>query len=203
MLTPNAVNKVVAFQMICRANGYLLDYFVFKFFFRFYVTGDKCTFSVRRGGHALVPDMQTPKNWQDKWLWVNQELVGSDRYRVNAFADTIPKLFPHNQSVTDYLKISRFILRSRTLLSSSVLATLSVLTVNSMGSIDSVAYVKHNEVSCVLVRGVVLCDHNIVGISSAQFPFALANIFLTPFTIVRLDTSVYPFACGCATDVNR
>ncbi|CAI9297856.1 unnamed protein product [Lactuca saligna] len=32
MLTPNAVNKVVAFEMICRANGYLPDYFVFKFF---------------------------------------------------------------------------------------------------------------------------------------------------------------------------
>ena len=104
MLTPNAVNKVVASEMICRANGYLPDYFVFKFFFRFCITGDKCTFSVRRGGHALVPDGRTPKNWQDKWLWVNQELVGSSRYRANAFADTIPKLFPHNQGVADYLK---------------------------------------------------------------------------------------------------
>ncbi|CAI9290307.1 unnamed protein product [Lactuca saligna] len=50
MLTPNAVNKVVAFEMICRANGYLMDYIVFKFFFRFCATGDKCTFSIRRGG---------------------------------------------------------------------------------------------------------------------------------------------------------
>ncbi|CAI9290899.1 unnamed protein product [Lactuca saligna] len=56
MLTPNTVNKVVAFEMICRVNGYLPDYFVFKFFFRVCVTGDKCTFSVQRGGHALVPD---------------------------------------------------------------------------------------------------------------------------------------------------
>ncbi|CAI9296339.1 unnamed protein product [Lactuca saligna] len=47
MLTPNAVNKVVAFEMICRANGYLPDYFVFKLFFRFCVTGDKYIFSVR------------------------------------------------------------------------------------------------------------------------------------------------------------
>ncbi|CAI9290865.1 unnamed protein product [Lactuca saligna] len=104
MLTPNAVNKVVAFEMICRANGYVPDYFVFKFFFRFSLTGDKCTFSARLGGHALVPDGRTRKNWQDKWLWVNQELVGSGRYRANAFSDTIPKLFPHNQEVTDYLK---------------------------------------------------------------------------------------------------
>ena len=104
MLTPNAVNKVVAFEMICRANGYVPDYFVFKFFFRFCLTGDKCTFSARRGGHALVPDGRTPKNWQDKWLWVNQELVGSGRYRANTFTDTVPKLFPHNQEVADYLK---------------------------------------------------------------------------------------------------
>ena len=62
MLTPNAVNKVVAFEMICRANAYVPDYFVFKFFFRFCLTGDKCTFSARRRGHALVPDRRTPKN---------------------------------------------------------------------------------------------------------------------------------------------
>lgn len=46
MLTPNAVNKVVAFEMICPANGLLPDYFVFKHFFRFCATGDKYTFSV-------------------------------------------------------------------------------------------------------------------------------------------------------------
>lgn len=61
--------------------------------------------SVGGGGwNALVPDGRTPKNWQDKWLWVNQGLVRSGRYRANAFADTIPKLFPHNQGVADYLK---------------------------------------------------------------------------------------------------
>ncbi|CAI9259936.1 unnamed protein product [Lactuca saligna] len=56
MLTPNAVNKVVVFEIICRANEYLPEYFVIKFFFQFCITGDKCTFLVRRGGHALVPD---------------------------------------------------------------------------------------------------------------------------------------------------
>lgn len=35
---------------------------------------------------------------------MNQGLVGSGRYRENAFADTIPKLFPHNQRVADFLK---------------------------------------------------------------------------------------------------
>lgn len=50
MLTPNTVNKVVAFEMIRYANGVLPDYFVFKYFFSFYCTGDKCTFSIRRWG---------------------------------------------------------------------------------------------------------------------------------------------------------
>ena len=38
MLTPNAVNKVVAFEMICWANGVLPYFFIFKFFFRFSAT---------------------------------------------------------------------------------------------------------------------------------------------------------------------
>lgn len=57
--------------MICRANGVLPEFFVFKFFFRFSVTGYKYTFSARRGGHVLVPDSKTPSSWQDKWLWAN------------------------------------------------------------------------------------------------------------------------------------
>ncbi|CAI9281232.1 unnamed protein product [Lactuca saligna] len=96
--------KVVAFEMICRANGYLLDYFVFKYFFRFCWTGDKFMFSVRRDGHTLVLDDRTPKNWQDRWFWVNHGLVGSGRYCANTFADTTPKLFPHNQGMADFLK---------------------------------------------------------------------------------------------------
>ncbi|CAI9286930.1 unnamed protein product [Lactuca saligna] len=104
MLTPNAVNKVVAFEMIYRANGYLPDYFVFKYFFHFCCSVDKYMFSVRRGGYTLVPDGQMPKNWQDKWFWVNQGLVGNRHYFANTFADTTPKLFPHNQGVAGFLK---------------------------------------------------------------------------------------------------
>ena len=59
MLTPNVVNKVVAFDMICRANGVVPDCFVFKYFFRFYATCDKYTLG---RGHTLVPDGKTPRN---------------------------------------------------------------------------------------------------------------------------------------------
>lgn len=106
MLTPNTVNKVMAFEMICRANGILLDYFVFKYFFRFCCTGDKCTFSVQQGGHTLVPDGRTPNNREDKWSWVNRGLAGNGRYRANSFAETTANLFPHNQGVADLLKKS-------------------------------------------------------------------------------------------------
>lgn len=75
MLMPNAVHKMVAFEIICRANGILLDFFVFKYFFRFGATGDKYTFSTRHGGYNLVPDSKTPKNQQEKWLWINRDLL--------------------------------------------------------------------------------------------------------------------------------
>ena len=68
MLTPSAVNKMVAFEMIFQANNILPDFFFFKLFFRFSATGDKYTFSARRGGYILVLDSKTPKNWQDMWL---------------------------------------------------------------------------------------------------------------------------------------
>lgn len=70
-LTPGVVHKMVAFEMICRVNDIVPDYFVFKFFFRFAATNDKYTFSARQGGHNLVLDSKPPKNWQDEWLRVN------------------------------------------------------------------------------------------------------------------------------------
>lgn len=106
MLTPNVINKVVAFEMICRANGLLSDYFVFKCFFRLCATDNKDTFSVRQGGHTLVPDGKTPKNLQDKWLRVNQSLVGTGRYQANTLADVTPKLFPHNQVLLKGIQVA-------------------------------------------------------------------------------------------------
>ncbi|CAI9277823.1 unnamed protein product [Lactuca saligna] len=43
MLTPNAVHKIVAFEMICRANDIILDFF-FRYFFWFGAISDKYTF---------------------------------------------------------------------------------------------------------------------------------------------------------------
>lgn len=104
MLTPGVVHNMVAFEMICRANGIVSDYYVFKFFFRFVATNDKYTFSACRGGHNLVLDSKSPKNWQDKWLWVHQELLGRNYPQATALSDTIPKLHPHNQATSDLLR---------------------------------------------------------------------------------------------------
>ncbi|CAI9281334.1 unnamed protein product [Lactuca saligna] len=103
MLTPGAVHKIVAFEMICRANGIVPNYLIFKFFFQFVATNEKYTFSARRASHDLVLDNKPPKNWQDKWLWVNQDLLGWEYHRTNALSDVTPKLFPHNQETADFL----------------------------------------------------------------------------------------------------
>lgn len=71
MLTSDAVNKMMEFEMICWTNGVPPNFFIFKFFLWFNATDDKYTFSARRSGHVLVPDRKNPKNWQEKWLWVN------------------------------------------------------------------------------------------------------------------------------------
>lgn len=113
MPTPNVVNKMLAFEMIFRANNILPDFFVFKFFFRFSATDDKFTFSARRGGHFVVPNGKTPKNSQEKWLWINRERVGQGHYRVNNISDVIPKLFPHNQAITNFLKMIQVIPEGR------------------------------------------------------------------------------------------
>lgn len=105
MLTPSAVNKMVAFEMIFRANNILPDFFFFKFFFRFSATGDKYTFSTHHGGYILVLDSKTPKNWQDMWLWINHEWVGRGHYRANNMSDVTPNLFPHNHITADLLKM--------------------------------------------------------------------------------------------------
>lgn len=47
MLTPGVVHKIMAFELICRANNIIPDYFIFKFSFRFAATNDKYTFSAR------------------------------------------------------------------------------------------------------------------------------------------------------------
>ncbi|CAI9302842.1 unnamed protein product [Lactuca saligna] len=84
MLTPSVVHKMVAFEMICRANDIVPVFFVFKFFFRFAATNDKYTFFDCRGGHNLVLDNKLLKEWQNRWLWVNRDLLGWEYHRANA-----------------------------------------------------------------------------------------------------------------------
>ncbi|CAI9279681.1 unnamed protein product [Lactuca saligna] len=257
MLTPNAVNKVVSFEMICRANHILPNYFIFKYFFRFCCIGEKCTFSVRRGGHTLVPDGRTPKNWQDKWMWVNHGLAGSGREDVGSggigsgdagiggvgsggggnpaggveedvehvgglVVDVGKGAHAPCVTASGYFSTTWFYAACRTLdrsrrssrrsilslkywelVSSSAWIFLKVPIGNSTGSIASAPYVRLNGDSFLPVLGVVRYDYSTVGSSSAQFPLAFPIHFLILFTIVRLDTFVYPFDRGCATDVSR
>lgn len=68
-LTPNALNKVVAFEMMCRSQDFLPSLPVFKNFFRFFTVGDKFTFYTWKNAHVLVPDEKiSPKNWKNHWL---------------------------------------------------------------------------------------------------------------------------------------
>lgn len=95
MLTPNAVKKVVVFEMIFRPNGLLFDFFVFKFFFCFSATGDKYMFSAKRGGHVLVPYGKTPKNWQETGGYVLTKIESAaGTTGKTTYLTSLPNRFP-------------------------------------------------------------------------------------------------------------
>lgn len=67
-LFPNGVNKIVAFEMICRCNGVVPHIWVFRHFFRLLAssTGDNYTFCVRNYSQVLVTDQKgSPTNWHN------------------------------------------------------------------------------------------------------------------------------------------
>lgn len=50
---------------------------------------------------------------------------------------------------------------------------------------------------------VVQYDQSTVGNSYTQAPLDLTSRMLRPLTMILFDASVYPLACGCATEVNN
>ncbi|KAI3504146.1 hypothetical protein L1887_32691 [Cichorium endivia] len=103
-LTPNSVNKIVAFELLCRSHGIAPDFYIFKHYFRFAAVGDNYAFYRRSSVHALVPEPRySPKNWQDHWLWVNASRVGTIYYCPGTAPDQIPKLYPHQEAVVKTL----------------------------------------------------------------------------------------------------
>ena len=65
-LTPNIMNKIVAFKILCRSQGFLPSIWVFENFFRFSTVEDKFAFYAQKNVHILFTDGKSgPKNWQN------------------------------------------------------------------------------------------------------------------------------------------
>lgn len=92
-LTPYAVNKILGFELVCRVLGVLPQLWAFKAYFNSSTQSSVRTFSQRRDIHAFIINQKAPKkNWLDKWLWVNRNLVGYGYPWVAVFFDHLPQL---------------------------------------------------------------------------------------------------------------
>ncbi|CAI9259200.1 unnamed protein product [Lactuca saligna] len=103
-LTPIAINKKVGFKLLCRARGHQLTVLVFKHFFNASTQSGTRTISCWRGVPTLIHDQKSKKNWKEKFLWVNNELVVLCYPRVKAYVGRAPMLFGADKELANNLE---------------------------------------------------------------------------------------------------
>lgn len=107
-LTLNFVNKVVAFEMLCRYQGFLLSVLVIKNVFHFSTDNVKFTFYSQKNAHVLIPgEKSNLKNWQKHWFWVDGSRVGRPYFLTETTSDSFPMLLSQDQEIVCLLE--RFI----------------------------------------------------------------------------------------------
>ncbi len=106
-LSPNAINKMVGFEMLCRSLGFLPDIYLFKHFFKFSSSGRLFNFSCRPEVTSIMIGLLPLRGtWSDKWLWVNSHLVSGGGYlRHHREPDTAPTL--HGESKKQAEKLAK------------------------------------------------------------------------------------------------
>lgn len=104
-LTPNVINKIVGFELICQSLDYIPTYWVFRYFFCASTNSGVHTLAKRRGNRQLISKQDNPKkNWQRQWFWVNRNLVGHGFRKTRDFPDRLPKLFGDNLVLGKHLE---------------------------------------------------------------------------------------------------
>ena len=104
-LSPNAINKMVGFEMLCRSLGFLPDIYLFKHFFKFSSSGRLFNFSCRpEVTSVMIGLLPLRGNWSDKWLWVDSNLVGGGGYfRHYRESDNAPTLWGESKKQAEKL----------------------------------------------------------------------------------------------------
>ncbi|CAI9281482.1 unnamed protein product [Lactuca saligna] len=70
-----AINKIMGFEALFRILCYFTTVSTFKYFFNASTQSGTRTLSHRRGVPTLIHDKRFKKNWQDKFLWVNNDFM--------------------------------------------------------------------------------------------------------------------------------
>ncbi|CAI9285315.1 unnamed protein product [Lactuca saligna] len=103
-MTLISMNKIVGFELLCRALGRLPTILAFKYFFNASTQLETRTLSRRPGVLTLVHDKKSKKNWHEKFLWVNYNLVVLSYPRTKMYVDRAPTLFGTDKELVDALE---------------------------------------------------------------------------------------------------
>ncbi|CAI9264002.1 unnamed protein product [Lactuca saligna] len=93
-MTPISINKIVGFELLYRTLVLQPTIPEFKYFFNAFTQSGTRTLSRRQGVPTLKHNKKSKKNWQDKFLWVNNDLV--------ELADALEKINIKGQNWLDY-----------------------------------------------------------------------------------------------------
>ena len=103
-LTPITINKIIGFELLCRALGRLPTVTAFKDFFNGSTQSGTRTLSRRQGVPTLIHDKKSKKNWQEKFLQVNSDLVVLSYPRAKVYVDRPLTLFGADKELADVLE---------------------------------------------------------------------------------------------------
>ncbi|CAI9299511.1 unnamed protein product [Lactuca saligna] len=103
-LTPIAINNIVGLELLYRAPRRQPIFPTFKHFFNASTQSGTQTLSRQWGVLTLIHDQKFKKSWQEKFLWVNNDLVVLGYPRVKVYVDSAPTLFGADREIADDLE---------------------------------------------------------------------------------------------------
>ncbi|CAI9295395.1 unnamed protein product [Lactuca saligna] len=96
--------QIVGFEVLFHDLGRLPTVLAFKYFFNASTHLRTQTLSRRWGVPTLIHDKKSKKNWQGKFLWMNNDIVVLSYLRAQVYVNRAPTLFGADKELTDVLE---------------------------------------------------------------------------------------------------
>lgn len=100
-LTPNAVGRIIGFEVLCRSQGRACTVGLFRYFFQMKLSQDWYSFSTRAGRpELLVGFPESIKGWKEKFFFVKTTLIGEVGASMRWRGST--KVTDHKPAASEY-----------------------------------------------------------------------------------------------------